>query len=237
MGCTTAIEPAALSRKRTVGEGDLQHAGAGAEGGERLGLAEDAVERDILLLAGRGRGGDDLALAVGEVDAAAGARGARRQRVGERFGEFIARRRRRRVGVRLVERARKHGRHHADRLAGVVLALGFELRQLDEARQPDHDQEDRDENRDQSAEQRLGGQQTLVGGLGEEPRMAGDNRPAWQAQPGKRQMFRDRWRGHLCLRHAGPLDFWCKLPGNATPESPAFESTRIGLSRVVINKL
>ena len=65
-----------------VGERDLQHAGAGAEDGERLGLAEHVDEARADRPAGRGGRGDD-AVGVAEQDAAAERRGAGRKRAFE----------------------------------------------------------------------------------------------------------------------------------------------------------
>ncbi len=55
-GSTTATAPSGASRNWTVasaalvvGERDFQHAGARAEGGERLRLADDVGERDVAL--------------------------------------------------------------------------------------------------------------------------------------------------------------------------------------------
>ena len=61
---------------------------------------------------------------------------------------------------------------HADRLARVVLALDPQLVELDEAGEADDHQEDDDEDRDQPAEERLGGEELLVGRAGEQPGMA-----------------------------------------------------------------
>ena len=80
----------------------------------------------------------------------------------------MPRRRRGGAGLELVERTGKRARDHAHRLARLVFAFGPELIELDEARQADDHQEDDDEDRDQPAEERLGGEELLVGGAREE---------------------------------------------------------------------
>ena len=135
-----------------------------------------------------------------------------------------------------AERAGQHRGDQAHRLAGVVLALGAELVELDEAGEADDDQEDDDEDRDQPPEQRLGGEQALVGGAGQEPGVAGDGGASRQPEPGQQKSLRDRRLDRLCPRHARPpfaraiLRYLQRLSGYATPRITAFESSRIGLS-------
>ena len=82
----------ACARSRSaaaVGERDFQHAGAGAEDGERLRLAEHVDQPRADRAAGRGGGGDD-AVGVGQQDAAAEGGGAGRQRALEQIARASA---------------------------------------------------------------------------------------------------------------------------------------------------
>ncbi len=150
----------------------LEDAGALAEGGEQLGVADGAVERLVLQRQVARRGGDDGAAGVGDEDLAAVAGGVGGQGVGQRVERVGTRRLVAGGGIGVGEDAHDH----ADRLARVGLAVDAQLVELDEARQADDQQEDGDEDGNEPAKERFGGQELTVGGTSEQSRVARKSR-------------------------------------------------------------
>ena len=110
-------------RTAAVGKRDLEDPGAGAEGGERLGFADDAGERDVLFIDGARRRRDHRAGLVADVDAPSVAGRARRQRIGKHVQDVEPRRWWGGAGLELVERSGKRARDHAHRLARLIFAF------------------------------------------------------------------------------------------------------------------
>ena len=73
------------SARRAVGQRDFHDAGAGAEGGERLGRAEQVDQAAADGGVGAGRGGRDHAVRIGQDEAPPGAGRPGRQRVRQHF--------------------------------------------------------------------------------------------------------------------------------------------------------
>ena len=174
-----------------VGERDLQHAGAGAEDGERLGLAEHVDQARADRPAGRGGRGDD-AVGVAEQDAAAERRGAGR----ERALEQVAPR-----GVALFRAGQpvEALRHEIGDVVDVVGGLGDRLavmvEHLHHGADADGEQEGDDEGGHRAAQRGLGGQQASISGVGDRLR-----------QPLDRIRSRGRTR-RFGARH-GPVPDW-----------------------------
>ena len=155
-----------------VGEGELQHAGAGAEDRQRLRLAQKRVEGAALEVGADGSGGEDDAGIVGEQNLAAIGDGARRQRLvegglqdlGGTGGE---------VG-RGAEIGGDGGGDEGEGVAGGDLGL---LVGADEGGRPvggDHQDEDDSEDRNGAPEHRLVLDEPGVRRGGEQPRVPGE---------------------------------------------------------------
>src|SRR5690606_2487115 len=114
---------------------------------------------------------------------------------------------------------------------GVVLAVGAELVEFDEARQADDQQEDDDEDRDQPAEERLGGEQAFISGAGKEARVPRNGDLVRKPQAGEDRTLSGRRFNRLRPRHAVPpstRDFARCLSafGPLIPRIRAFESKK-----------
>ena len=180
-----------------VRQGHFEDAGARAECGEQLGIADDVFERLVLQLEVARRRGDDRAVGVGDEDVATVAGGVERQRPGERVERVGARHLTLGAGIGI----RQDAHDHRDRLARIVLAVAAQLIELDETGEPDDQQEDCDEDRDQPAKHRFGSDKLTVGGAGKEPGMAGNSRTPRSSTDRFLIMLRRRRRCRLCPRH------------------------------------
>ena len=174
-----------------VGERDLQHAGAGAEDGQRLGLAEH-VEQARADRAAGGRGRGDDAVGVAEQDAAAERGGAGRQRALQQVAPR---------GVALF-RAGQPVEALGDEIGDVVDVvdglgdrLAVMVEHLHDGADADGEQERDDEGRHRAAQRGLRGQQPSIRGLGDRLR-----------QPLDRIRSRGRTR-RFGARHA-PSPYW-----------------------------
>ena len=155
-----------------VGQGDLQHAGGDAEGGERLAGAEHVDQPAADEPVGIGfRGGDDAVL-VGEQKAAAVIGGPGRKRVGETVARLLGRAAAGRGG-RLQALGGEVG-DRAEREHLPVQRLVTVLAQLHRGADADGGKKADDENGDRAAEQGLRSQQPPVSRFGDRLREALD---------------------------------------------------------------
>ena len=154
-------------RAGVVGQHDFQHAGAGAEGGQGLGRAEQ-VEQAAADRGGRvGRRRDHGAVAIGEEELAAG---------GGRPGRQRARKHVLRPGVTIavlhlhrgeIGGGAEHGHVVGDGLAALVEHLHGRA-------DADGDEKCEDQHRNGAAQKRLGRQEPAIGRLGDRLREAFD---------------------------------------------------------------
>ena len=152
-------------RQRPVGQRDLQNAGAGAERRQRLGMAQNVVQAAADDAGARRRHCGDDAIGIGEHELPAGRGGPWRQCIEQEF--LRAARGVTGVGERAVEAG---GRSLGERIEDshhVGEGLAAVIEHLDDRADADRQQEGDDENRDSAAQQRLSGEQTAVGRVGE----------------------------------------------------------------------
>ena len=153
-----------------VGHLDFQHAGAGAEDGERLRVAQHVGQARADRPAGGHRRGDD-ALGIAEHEAAAGRGGPRRQRAFQQVAP-------RRVAVLGAGQAVEPLGDEVGDVVEIVHRLGDRLavvvEHLHHGADADGEQKGDDQGRDSAAQRRLGDQQPAVGRVGDRLRQAFD---------------------------------------------------------------